>query len=119
MVVADVRKQIILANPHVEQMFGYPAGEIQNKDVVSLIAPVSMGVLNEMVQAALHVSESTRTEDAAVEIQGIRKDGTEFPLEIGLSRLPALYGQEVNRIVLRDITATQARRNANSGQRGI
>ncbi|MBP8019273.1 MAG: PAS domain S-box protein, partial [Hylemonella sp.] len=106
MVVADVRKQIILANPHVEQMFGYPAGEIQNKDVVSLIAPVSMGVLNEMVQAALHVSESTRTEDAAVEIQGIRKDGTEFPLEIGLSRLPALYGQEVNLcIVLRDITA--------------
>ncbi|MBF0528976.1 MAG: PAS domain S-box protein, partial [Deltaproteobacteria bacterium] len=109
MLVADERGAIILTNPQVETMFGYQPDELIGSPMEILTLPAA----REKDIASFDTcpkEETIRDMDAAGrELRGVRKDGTEFPVEIGLSRLPAIGGR--GRCVcasIRDITERKA-----------
>jgi len=76
--------QIVLANPSAETMFGYQRGELLGKRVETLIPDRSRSV-HEQHRADYFARPRTRAMGAGRELTGRRKDGTGFPLEIGLA----------------------------------
>lgn len=95
MLVVNDKGEIILCNPKAEQIFGYDLDELHWKMVDSLVTD---SIFN------MGITDTVTT--------GVRKDGSEFPAEIGLSHLPDLGGRgECVCIALRDVTV--ARKVAN------
>ncbi|WP_082914790.1 PAS domain S-box protein [Paramagnetospirillum marisnigri] len=90
MLVADERGIIILANPKIDAMFGYEAGALVGRAIEELV-PASARSLHVGQREAYTLGGAARTMGALnKELRGIRSDGVEFPVEVGLSRLPAL-----------------------------
>lgn len=79
--------QIVLANPAAETIFGYPRGELLGQRVEMLI-PDRSRTVHEQHRADYFARPRTRPIGAGRELTGRRKDGTEFPLEIGLAFVP-------------------------------
>lgn len=86
MLVADQSGAIVLANPVLETMFGYGAGQLIGKDAGSLVPSLrdAMGIDRG---GALAVTR------AGQEGCGVRADSRQFPVDIGVSTLPALGGR--------------------------
>jgi two-component system sensor histidine kinase/response regulator len=93
MLVADEAGTIILANPRIEAMFGYQAGELLGQSV-DLLVPVSVRGRHPAMRAAYAVEGATRQMGRKLsDLLGVRKDGSEFAIDVGLSRLQALEGE--------------------------
>jgi PAS domain S-box-containing protein len=108
-------------NAAVERTFGYTAAELIGQNVALLLPPE---VYDEMMRAASN--ERSSTEHAIMltmrEVQGRRKDGSLFPLELSLSE--ATLGQQQLLIsTMRDISkrweAEQARRESEERYRRL
>lgn len=82
-VVVD-RKQIIVAiNPSGKTMFGYESGDVRGKHINTLIPPQEHGFT---------FSGDPRQMTMEHDLYGVRKDGTHFPVEVGLN--PFTLGEE-------------------------
>jgi two-component system sensor histidine kinase/response regulator len=105
MLVLDKRGAIILCNPRAEEIFQYGSGELQNKNMNDLIPTFTIqNHLNPIGQN----SDSTKINDVDSDLKGIRKDQSEFPIEIGLSNLPDLDRKGICVCVsVRDITVSK------------
>ncbi|TCV84105.1 sensor domain-containing diguanylate cyclase [Sulfurirhabdus autotrophica] len=86
-------------NPAAERIFGYAKDEIAEQHITNLLPEWKEGTLN-------HNSESKDGEsgDEASEIEGLRKDGTKFPLEYKASSV-LIASQRVFIVSVMDITA--------------
>ncbi len=82
-------------NDQFLSMFGYTADEMHHQDVITLTTAPSV---REEVRARVNSNE-----DLPYRTQGMRKDGTEFPLEVRL-RLIDYEGRPARVAVLRDLT---------------
>lgn len=89
MLVTDESGTIILANPTLETMFGYGAGQLIGKSIEALVP--SQGNEGLLRNALAAQSASTESHEQC----GVRADGLPFPIEIGISSLPALSGHEL------------------------
>lgn len=100
MLVTDAQGMILLANPRTEAVFGYSAEALAGQPVGLLIAHDAPPHPSSDELAPLPLR-------AGADTQGRHLDGTEFPLEVGLSALPGDYaGRGICYcVVLRDITA--------------
>ncbi|QKE63756.1 response regulator [Aquipseudomonas campi] len=92
MLVLGADGRILLTNPQLDQLFGYGAGELGGETIERLVPAAirerHVGLRNEFIAHG-----STRQMGANLDdLQGVRKDGSLFSVEIGLSRLPALEG---------------------------
>ena len=110
MVIIDDAGNIKIANSQTEKMFGYDRTELQNQKVEMLL-PERMrsrhlGHRNGFVQ-----NPSARPMGAGLELIARRKDGSEFPVEIGLNPIQTDEGLCVLSAVV-DITE---RRQAAAG----
>jgi PAS domain S-box-containing protein len=102
MVVVNQAGVIVLLNAQLEKQFGYRRDELTGQQV-TIIIPSGF--------AERLISDGTRTATEAleqrigtgIELRGIRKDGTEFPIEIMLSPLMSPDGILVTGAI-RDIT---------------
>jgi PAS domain S-box-containing protein len=102
MVVVDDRGEIILLNARAEKHFGYRRDELIRQSVTTII-PQGF--------AARLIADETRTATEAlaqqigegIELIGLRKDGSKFPIEIMLSPLENADGVLVT-AAIRDIT---------------
>jgi len=80
----DSKGLVSTMNPRAEQMFGYTEKELQSKPVESLI-PRSSRVGHIKSREAFVAHPRPRQMGAGRDLEGLRKDGSTFPLEISLS----------------------------------
>lgn len=84
MIVTDQDGVITFANKQIEKLFGYPRGELIGRSVEVLI-PVRFRAAHPMMRAAFVNCPTARPMGKGRDLYGLRKDGAEFPIEIGLN----------------------------------
>ena len=84
MVMVDAAGRIVLVNEELERMFGYAADELVGMPV-DVLVPVSSRSDHERHRAQFVAAPVRRAMGAGRELYGIRKDGHEIPVEIGLN----------------------------------
>jgi PAS domain S-box-containing protein/diguanylate cyclase (GGDEF)-like protein len=82
-IAIDSDGNLILWNPGAEQTFGYSKEEILGKPLLQLIPDRYKEAHQRGLQKALETSEYSVI-GKTVELSGVRKDGSEFPLELSL-----------------------------------
>jgi two-component system cell cycle sensor histidine kinase/response regulator CckA len=82
----DNRGRIALANSRVVEMFGYARRELVGNPIEMLL-PESKRVAHIRQRDRFTENPQTRPMGIGMELAGRRKDGTEFPVEVGLSHL--------------------------------
>jgi PAS domain S-box-containing protein len=89
MLVADEHGVIILANTRLQAMFGYGDGALIGQKV-ELLVPAAVRAHHPGLRANFLRAGITRTMGGInKELRGVRQDGSEFPVEVSLSALPA------------------------------
>src|SRR5439155_12195688 len=83
-VVVDERGQIRLVNPSTEKLFGYDRQELVGRSVEDLV-PTHRAGAHKGARAAFFKKPEARSMGAGRDLSGRRKDGSEFPIEIGLN----------------------------------
>ena len=83
-IVVDSNGYILLVNARSEQMFGYPGEEIIGKHH-DILLPMRIHKIHEEHMATYFKEPKIRPMGQGLDLIGIRRDGTEFPVEISLS----------------------------------
>jgi len=76
--------EIIRVNPSAERLFGYEPGELNGRKVEVLI-PQSLSERHTSHRSNYGNNPHARSMGAGMNLKGLRKNGTEFPVEISLS----------------------------------
>ncbi|MEI7613289.1 MAG: PAS domain S-box protein, partial [Betaproteobacteria bacterium] len=95
MIVTDERGVIILVNPRIEATFGYPEAELLGQPVEILVPSAARNTHTSLREDFIEEGKARPMGGPDSEQRGVRKDGIEFDVEVGLSRLPALDGQGI------------------------
>lgn len=86
MIMINAKGQITMVNLQTEKLFGYARGELLGALVENLVpAKVRMG--HAALRENFLKAPQTRAMGAGRELYGLRRDGTEVPIEIGLNPL--------------------------------
>ncbi len=83
-ITADRFGKIAFSNTAATNMFGYPANELIGQPI-SILMPQRFREAHEHGMAKVVASGKSRLIDETVELFGITKDGSEFPIELSLS----------------------------------
>jgi len=83
-VIVDDKGVIAMANPFALQLFGYQAGELEGKCIQVLI-PGRYHQKHTEHEHRYYQQPHMRPMGKAIDLVGMRKDGTEFPVEISLA----------------------------------
>lgn len=94
--------QIVLVNKQTYQLFGYEPEELVGKPVEYLL-PERFRTLHVKHRSYYYDNPSTRPMGSNLNLIALKKDGSEFPVEISLSPLPTDEGMLVN-CIIRDVT---------------
>jgi two-component system sensor histidine kinase/response regulator len=93
MLILDADGSIILANPQIEAIFGYARGELLGNKVEMLV-PQSVRPHHVGLRSSFTRDSRARLMGTGIDrLHGVRKDGSEFPVEVGLARLPDVGGR--------------------------
>ena len=101
-IIADKNGEMVLVNQQTETLFGYCKSELINQPVEMLI-PAAIRSRHERHRAAYFEEPRVRSMGVGLELYAVRKDGTQFPVEISLSPLATAEGTLVS-AAIRDIT---------------
>ena len=102
-IMANQTGRIVLANSQAERLFGYERGELLGT-LVEVLLPGRYRGPHVGHRSAYFGQPRTRSMGAGLELYGLRKDGSEFPVEISLSPLQTDGGTLVMSAI-RDITS--------------
>ncbi|MER7767152.1 PAS domain S-box protein [Kitasatospora sp. NPDC096140] len=91
MVITDDAGTITLVNAQTEALFGYPRKELLGRSV-ELLVPTRFRDQHHRHRDEYAANRQVRPMGAGLELHGLRKDGTEFPVEISLSPLETADG---------------------------
>jgi PAS domain S-box-containing protein len=102
MVVVDQSGEIVLLNVQAEKQFGYRRDELLGQKVTNIIPE---GFAERLIADALRSAEDALAQQigTGIELYGLQKDGSGFPIEIMLSPLESSEGVLVT-AAIRDIT---------------
>ncbi len=103
--VVDHHGQILYVNTRLEEMFGYRREELLGQ-LVELLMPLRFHDIHQHHRAQYMKSPHIRSMGSGMDLEGRRKDGSEFPIEAGLSHIS--MGDEV--VILTTITDISKRK---------
>lgn len=84
MLLTDCTGSILMANPAVEGLFGYKKNELIGQPVGVLI-PTRLAGRHEEHIKSFNQSPEARSMGTGLHLNGMKKDGSEFPVEVSLS----------------------------------
>ena len=114
MVVVEQTGRIVMANAHAGKLFGYALDELIGQPIEVLV-PERYRSAHGGHRQKFFASSSTRPMGAGLDLFGLRKDGSEFPVEISLSPVETDAGT-LAVSAIRDITE---RKRAEAKFRGL
>jgi PAS domain S-box-containing protein len=91
MLMVDREGLIVLMNAETEELFGYRRDEVVGRSVEILI-PNRFRGLHPAYRTGLFAQPQARRMGAARELFGMRKDGSEFPIEVDLKPIQTEHG---------------------------
>ena len=94
MIMVDSAGRIAMLNSQVERMFGYARSELLGQPVDILVPPRFRAVHSTMLATFL-ADPAPRQMGAGRDLFGLRKDGSEFPVEIGINPIETEDGTMV------------------------
>jgi PAS domain S-box-containing protein len=106
-VTMDAGGRVIGWNHAAETIFGYSASEVQGREMAELIVPPHLREAHRRGLRRYLETDRGVVLDRRLELTGMRRDGTEFPVELTITRI-ALPGSPTFTGYLRDITARVA-----------
>jgi PAS domain S-box-containing protein len=106
MVVVNADGDVVLVNVRAEKEFGYPRDELLGRKVSSIIP---QGFAERLVADGLRSPAEALAQQigTGIELIALRKDGSEFPIELMLSPLASAEGILVT-AAIRDISVRKA-----------
>ncbi len=102
-VTMDHRGRVMGWNHAAETTFGYRADEVIGREMAETIVPPSLREAHRKGLARFVETEHPVILDRRLELTGMHKNGTEFPVELTITRIP-LPGSPTFTGYLRDIT---------------
>jgi PAS domain S-box-containing protein len=102
-ITIDEQGNVLEFNPAAEQMFGYNRAEILNQEMAAFIVPPSLREQHRQGLARYRPTGEGPVIGQRIEITALRADGTEFPIELAITRIP-LDGPPMFTAYIRDIT---------------
>jgi len=106
-IVADVSGRIVLVNRKAEELFGYSREEFLGMSVDQLV-PLKVRGGHELFRRGFTSQPEARPMGAGRDLYALRKDGSEVPVEIGLTPLETPSGL----LVVSSLVDITARKNA-------
>ena len=94
MIMVDGRGTIVLINAHVEKLFGYTREELVGRSMEVLV-PERFRDRHPAYRHGFSTKPQARPMGAGRDLFGLRKDGSEVPLEIALNPLRTTEGEFV------------------------
>jgi PAS domain S-box-containing protein len=102
-ITIDERGRVVEFNHAAERTFGYPGEEAVGREMAELIIPPSLRERHREGLARLPEAGGGRMLDRRLELIGMRADGSEFPIELAVTRID-LPGPPMFTGYVRDIT---------------
>jgi PAS domain S-box-containing protein len=102
MVMIDGAGKVVLVNAEVEKLFGYSRDELLGQPIEVLV-PERFHSHHSADRKGFMANPAARPMGAGRDLYGLRKDGSEFPVEIGLNPIETEQGMMVLGTIL-DIT---------------
>lgn len=112
--MTDARGNIVLVNREVERLFGYAREELLGKSIEMLV-PERFRTGHTGFRGGFMTDPKVRSMGAGRDLFGLRKDGTEVPVEIGLT--PVATGEGM--FILASIVDISARKVSEAERRRL
>ena len=107
MVVVDAEGRMVLVNAQAEAIFGYDREELLGRPVEMLVPPERRDRHPAYRAAFVRAPRLRGMGHPGLELEGLRRDGSRFPIEISLSPLETEDGLLVSSAI-RDVTERRA-----------
>ncbi len=105
-ILIDAAGHVLEFNPAAERTFGYRRADVVGRDLAELIVPPSLRERHRQGLARYVATGEGPVLGKRIELPGMRADGSEFPVELAITRIPG-EGPPQFAAYLRDISERQ------------
>ncbi|MEO6269918.1 MAG: PAS domain S-box protein [Lautropia sp.] len=102
-ITMDHQGTVVEFNPASERTFGYPRADVIGRELADLIVPPSLREAHRKGLAHYLATGEARVLGKRIELDAMRSDGSQFPVELAITRIPT-DGQPMFTAYLRDIS---------------